>query len=77
MQELFAKKFKANIVPVGICGFDGYAKKMFEKNMTIKIGKPISYELDEDEIVRQWAKQISDFTGFENKIEQQEFINIS
>ena len=27
---LFAKKFKADIVPVGICGFDGYAKKLFE-----------------------------------------------
>ena len=27
---LFAKKFQADIVPVGICGFDGYAKKLFE-----------------------------------------------
>ena len=27
---MFAKKFKADIVPVGICGFDGYAKKLFE-----------------------------------------------
>ena len=28
---LFAKKFEADSVPVGICGFDGYAKKLFEK----------------------------------------------
>jgi 1-acyl-sn-glycerol-3-phosphate acyltransferase len=74
---LFAKKFKADIVPVGICGFDGYAKKLFEKNMTIKIGKPISYELDEDEIVREWARQISEFTGFENRVEQKELVNVS
>lgn len=67
---LFAKKFEADIVPVGICGFDGYAKKLFEKNMTIKIGKPISYKLNEDEIIREWARQISEFTGFENKIEE-------
>ena len=66
---LFAKKFQADIVPVGICGFDGYAKKLFEKHMTLKIGKPISYELDEDEIVREWARQICELTGFENKLE--------
>ncbi len=74
---LFAKKFKADIVPVGICGFDGYAKKLFEKHMTLKIGTPISYELDEDEIVRQWARQICEFTGFENQVEKTEHVNIS
>lgn len=68
---LFAKKFKADVVPVGVCGFDGYAKKLFEKNMTIKIGKPISYELDEDEMVREWARQICEFTGFENRLEEE------
>ena len=67
---LFAKKFKADIVPVGICGFDGYAKKLFEKHMTIKVGKPIPYTLDEDEIIKQWAAQISELTGFENRIGQ-------
>ena len=74
---LFAKKFEADIVPVGICGFDGYAKKLFEKNMTIKIGKPISYTLPEDEIVKEWAKQICEFTGFENRVatEESELIN--
>lgn len=66
---LFAKKFKADIIPVGICGFDGYAKKLFEKHITVKIGKPISYTLDEDVIMREWARQICEFTGFENKIE--------
>ena len=65
---MFAKKFQADIVPVAICGFDGYAKKLFEKHITVKIGKPISYTLDENEIVREWARQISEFTGFENKI---------
>ena len=67
---MFAKKFQADIIPVAICGFDGYAKKLFEKHITVKIGKPISYTLDENEIVREWARQISEFTGFENKIEE-------
>ena len=65
---LFAKKFQADVVPVAICGFDGYAKKLGEKHVTVKIGKPISYTLDEDEMVSEWARQISEFTGFENRV---------
>ena len=66
---MFAKKFQADIIPVGIKGFDGYAKKLFEKNITVTIGKPISYTLPEDEIIREWARQICEYTGFENRIE--------
>ena len=40
--------------------------------MTLKIGKPISYKLSDDEIVREWARQICEFTGFENQVEKQE-----
>lgn len=73
-----AKKAKVDIVPIGICGFDGYAHKLFEKHITLKIGKPISYELEEDEIVRQWLTQICELTGFENKtgIELSEVVKI-
>ena len=67
---MFAKKFQADILPVAVCGFDGYAKKMFEKHMAIKIGKPISYQLDEDQIVQEWARQICEMTGFDNKVGQ-------
>ena len=68
---MFAKKFEADIVPVGIKGFDGYAKKLFEKHITATIGKPISYKLPEDEILKEWARQICEYTGFENKIEEE------
>ena len=45
--------------------------------MTVKIGKPISYTLSEDEIVKEWARQISEFTGFENRValEESELVN--
>ena len=69
---MFAKKFKADILPVAICGFDGYATKLFEKHITVKIGKPISYELEDDEIIKEWARQICEMTGFENKLTQEE-----
>ena len=76
---LFAKKHKADIVPVAVCGFDGYAKKLFEKHMTLKIGKPISHELPDDEIVSEWARQICEMTGFENRVGEstKEIVNIS
>ena len=67
---MFAKKFEADIVPVGIKGFDGYAHKLFEKHLTATIGTPISYKLPEDEIIKEWARQICEYTGFENKIEE-------
>ncbi len=65
---LFAKKFKADIVPIAIKGFDGYAHKLFEKHLYMKIGTPISYKLDEDEIINEWSRQICEYTGFENKV---------
>ncbi len=65
---LFSKKFQADVVPVAICGFDGYAKRIGEKNITVKIGKPIPYTTEEDEMLKEWTSQISEMTGFENKV---------
>ena len=72
---LFAKKHQADIIPVAVCGFDGYAHKLFEKHMTLKVGKPISHTLSEDEIVSEWARQICELTGFEDKVNIKEPVN--
>lgn len=67
---LIAKKAKMDIVPIGIAGFDGYAgKSLFKKHITVKIGKPISYELSSKEILKQWAEQICEYTGYTNNLE--------
>jgi len=66
---VIAKNAKADIIPVSICGFDGYSKKPRSQNVRIKIGTPISYQLPLDEIIYQWSKQICDNTGFENLME--------
>jgi len=73
---LFAKKHQADIIPVAVCGFDGYAHKLFEKHITLKVGKPISYTLSDDEIVSEWARQICELTGFEDRVNQKELQNI-
>lgn len=61
-----AKHAKADIVPVSIVGFDGYAKKLFEKDVTVVFGEPISYELSDEEIIQKWCAEICKNTGFEN-----------
>ena len=50
-----AKLAKMDIVPIAICNFTGYTWIPFMKHLTLKIGKPISYQLPEEEIVRQWV----------------------
>ena len=67
----FARKYKADVLPVAVCGFTWYATRLFQRNMTIKIGKPISHTLEEKDILIEWARQISDMTGFENLVEEQ------
>lgn len=63
-----AKNAKADIVPVAIANWDGYPKlKPFtRRNVTIKVGKPISYTLKEDEIVYEWSRQICEMADYEN-----------
>lgn len=61
---LIAKKAKMDIVPVAIVGFDGYAKYPFQKSLTLKIGKPISYQLSDDEIMNQWIEFMCREAGY-------------
>ena len=64
----FAKSNKIDILPVAICGLEQYNWKLFKKQeVKVKVGTPISWELSENEIMNQWVKQISDFTGYKNK----------
>lgn len=75
---LIAKKAKLDIVPIGIIGFDGYAgKTLFKKHMKVIVGKPISYKLSSDEILTQWAEQICEYTGYENKLNLEQSDEVS
>ena len=64
----FAKSNKIDIVPIALSGFESYNWKLFKRQKAnVIVGEPISYELEDDEIVRQWCEQISNLTGYENK----------
>ena len=65
----FAKTNKIDIVPMSLCGLEEYNWKPFlRKKVEIKVGEPISYELPEEEILKQWANQVCEMSGYENKI---------
>lgn len=64
----FAKNNKVDIVPMGISGLEEYNWKPFKKKVvSINIGKPISWELDEKEILKQWCEQVAQLSNYENK----------
>ena len=54
---------------MAIVGFEEYNWVPFikKKDAALKLGTPISYELDEKEIVDEWCKQICEMSGYENK----------
>ncbi len=63
----FAKTNKIDIVPIGISGLEQYSWNIFHKpKVLIKMGEPISWQLDEKEILKQWCNQIADLTGYQN-----------
>ena len=64
----FAKTNKVDIIPVGISGLEEYNWKPFKKkDIYMNVGEPISWELDEKEILKQWCKQVCELSGYENK----------
>ena len=63
-----AKFAKADIIPIAIADWDGYPKlKPFtRRNVTIKIGKPISHKKSSEEIIYEWSQQISEMADYKN-----------
>lgn len=65
---VIAKNAKADIVPVAISEFSGYPKlKPFtRRKFKVYVGKPISYKLNEDEIINAWREYICQHADYEN-----------
>ncbi len=69
----FAKMSKVDIIPMGITGCEEYNWMPLRGKIEVKIGRAISYELSEEEIIKEWSKQICELTGYENRIKIEEF----
>ena len=59
-----AKASKTDILPIGISGCEEYSWKIYGKQLNVNIGKPISYELELEDIMIQWAKQVGELSGY-------------
>ena len=73
-----AGRAKADIVPVAIANWGGYPKLKPFKRSTVElhIGKPISYELPEDEIISQWCDHITKYADYTNSMKEKETVNV-
>ena len=64
---MMAKMMKYDIVPIAITGCETYNWKIFRRQqINIKVGKPISWELPDEEIIKQWKDVVSNMSGYEN-----------
>ena len=73
---VLAKMFKNDILPISITGVEQYNWKLFQGHIQVKIGKPISYELDEETIIDIWANQICELNGYKY-LKKEEKVKIS
>ncbi len=59
-----AKAAKWDILPISITGCEKYNWIPFKSKVIVQIGKPISHELSEDEIIEQWGKQVASMSHY-------------
>lgn len=63
---VMAKMMQYDIVPMSITGCESYNWNIFKKPLLeVKMGTPISWELDEEEIIKQWREQVAQMSGYE------------
>ncbi len=74
---VLAKMVGVDILPIGITGCETYNWDFWHKKpITIKIGKPISSQLEIDEILAQWAHSVAELCDYECVIEEKQEINV-
>lgn len=62
---VIAKAAKWDILPISITGCEKYNWIPFKAKVIIQIGKPISYELSQDEIIETWGKQVASMSHYQ------------
>lgn len=62
---VISKAAKWDILPVSITGCEKYNWIPFKGKMIVKIGKPVSYKLEQDEIINDWGCQVAEMCGYQ------------
>ena len=60
-----AKAAKWDILPISIIGCEQYNWIPFKGKIIVQIGKPISCELSQDEIIKQWGQQVASMCHYQ------------
>lgn len=61
---VIAKAAKWDILPISITGCEEYSWIPFKAKVIVQIGKPISYEASQDEIIEKWGKQVASMSHY-------------
>ena len=72
-----AKASKTDILPIGLSGCEEYSWRYHGKQLNVNIGKPISHELELEDIMIQWAKQVGELSGYGYAPEDEIMVNKS
>lgn len=62
---VIAKAAKWDILPIGIIGCEEYNWVPFKGKIIVQIGKPVSYQGSQDEIISEWSKQVASMNHYE------------
>ncbi len=62
---VIAKAAKWDILPISITGCEEYNWIPFKSKVIVQIGKPISYEASQDDIIESWAKEVAAMSNYE------------
>lgn len=62
---VIAKATKCDILPISITGCEHYNWIPFKSKVVVQIGKPVSFELSQDEIIEGWSKQVASMSHYE------------
>lgn len=63
---VIAKAANWDVLPVSIAGCEEYNWVPFRGKIIVKIGKPISFELSQDELVERWGEEVAQMSGYKH-----------
>ena len=61
---VISKAAKWDILPVSITGCEHYNWIPFKGKLVVKIEKPVSHKLSQEEIINSWGQQVADMCGY-------------
>lgn len=62
---VISKAARWDILPVSITGCEKYNWIPFKGKLIVKIGKPISHKLSQDEIIECWGMEVAEMSGYD------------